>query len=264
MSKICGILFKIDVGVKNVSEIGKLYNYGKSAVGEDWVYINSKNLNRLYYIHSGGGTYSFGGRDYRFIPDKLYFLPYTAKISPRSDPNNYFLHSYADFELIPPITAYAPAICDPNTDEMMSSACRVFLDGAVLASEKRLNISDLSDNLTTLCTSAIKYLAHRVAEINGFLPVSDEVVIDSLEYMLENMSRSITIKEISGRYFLTEDSFIRRFKKSMCITPYAWLKTVRLKAARSLLDNGKTLDYAAAAVGYSDAAALLHAMKKRL
>lgn len=246
-----------------MSEIGKLYKYGKSAVGKDWLYINSKNLNRLYYVHSGGGTYSFGGRDYRFIPDMLYFLPYTVKISPRSDPDNYFLHSYADFELIPPITAYAPAICDPNTDEMMSAACRVFLDGAVMASEKLLDISDLSDNLTELCVSAIKYLAHRAAKINGFSPVSDEVVIDSLEYMLENMSGHITIKEISGRYFLTEDAFIRRFKKSMCVTPYVWLKTARLKAARSLLDNGKTLACAAAAVGYSDAAALLHAMKKR-
>ena len=244
-----------------MSDIGKVYDFGKIAVGSGWGYKNSKNLNRLYYIHGGSGTYVHGGKEYKFKPDMLYFLPYTAKIMPKSNPENPMLHSYADFELIPPITAEAPIMFDPETDGMVHAACGVFLKGAELASLGELNYFDMSNDLTGLCFSAVKFLALHISAAAGFSPVNDEVVIDALEYMLENLSKPITVHEVAKRYYITDDAIIRRFSKSMCTTPYAWLKNIRLKTARSLLDNGKSLSVAAAEVGYSDSSALLHAFR---
>lgn len=246
-----------------MADIGRVYDFGKTAVGNSWGYKNSKNLNRLYYIHSGKGTYLHGGKEHTFMPGMLYFLPYTAKISPKGNPEYPMLHSYADFEFIPPITADMPINFDPRRDDMIMSACKIFLKGAELSSAGKLNYADMSDELTALCFSAVKFLALRISASNGFFPVNDEVIIDALEYMLENLSSSVTICDIAKRYYITEDAFIRRFSKSMCTTPYAWLKNIRLKTARSLLDNGNSLSVAAAAVGYSDSSALLHALRRQ-
>lgn len=244
-----------------MSDIRKVYKLGKTAVGSSWGYKNLKNLNRLYYIHSGSGTYLHGGKEYIFKPGMLYFLPYTAKILPKGSQESPMLHSYADFELIPPVTAEVPIMFNPEHDSVVSAACNVFLKCAELASLGKLNYFDMSNDLTVLCFSAVKFLALHISEAAGFSPVNDEVIIDALEYMLENLSKSITIHEVAKRYYITDDAFIRRFSKSMCTTPYAWLKNIRLKTARSLLDNGKSLSDAAAAVGYSDSSALLHAFR---
>lgn len=246
-----------------MSDIGRVYEYGKSAVGKDWIYKNTKNLNRLYYIHGGNGTYLYDGAEYAFMPGMLYFLPYTAKIVPKGSSENPLLHSYADFEFIPPITADKPIIFDPSADETVGSACKIFLRGAELSAHGALNCSDTADPLTELCFSAVKFLALRISAENGFAPVNDEIVIDSLEYMLANVSAPIKIRDIAKRYYMTEDAFIRRFSAAMCTTPYAWLKNARLKTARSLINNGKSLSFAASAVGYSDASALLHALHKQ-
>ncbi len=246
-----------------MSDIERVYKYGKTAVGKSWDFKTPKNLNRLYYIHEGDGTYIHNGKEYGFIPGMLYFLPYTVKIRPKGDPKNPLLHSYADFELIPPITANEPIIFDPAKDSMTETACTVFLKGAELAACGRLNCSDMSDELTGFCFSAVKFLALHISEANGFLPVNDEIVIDALEYMLGNIHEHIKIRDIAKRYYISEDVFIRRFSKVMSITPYAWLKNIRLKTARSLLDNRSSLTAAAAAVGYSDASALLHALKRQ-
>ncbi len=244
-----------------MSDIGRVYKFGKTAVGDNWNYKNSKNLNRLYYIHGGSGTYTHGGREHAFISDTLYFLPYTAKIFPKGDPANPLMHSYADFEFIPPITADRPLTLNPIGDEMSEAACAIFLKGAELSENGSLNYSDMSDELTGLCFSAVKFLAFKIAAASGFSPVNDEIVIDALEYMLENLSSPLSVGELAKRYFMTDDAFIRRFSKSMCVTPYAWLKNTRLKTARSLLDNGVSLSAAADYVGYSDSSALLHALK---
>ena len=240
-----------------MASIGKIYGYGKEAVGNNWDYINRRNTNRLYYIHGGKGTYILGKTEYEFIPEKLYFLPYTAEIYPKSNPENPLLHTYADFELIPPVISDRPAIFSPETDKMMYAAYRVFLEGAELRNGK-------SDELFF---AAVKYLVCRGAEICGFTFLNDEIIIDALEYMIEHISENINIGVLAKRYFMTADSFIRRFSNAVCVTPYAWLKNTRIKTARSLLNDGKTLAQTAAAVGYSDASSLLHALageKKQL
>ena len=121
----------------------------------------------------------------------------------------------------------------------------------------------MSAPLTGLSFCDVKLIPLQISEENGFLPVNDEIVIDALEYMLGNIHEHIKIRDIAKRYYISEDVFIRRFSKVMSITPYAWLKNIRLKTARSLLDNRSSLTAAAAAVGYSDASALLHALKRQ-
>ena len=56
--------------------------------------------------------------------------------------------------------------------------------------------------------------------------------------------------------------FIRVFRRAMGITPYQYLRQVRLNRAASLLRRGQSVSGAAAACGFESAAALSHAMRK--
>lgn len=243
-------------------DIIKVYEYGKAMVGNEWSYKTMKNLNRLYYIHSEGGKYIYRDKEYDFIPEMLYFIPYTANITPKSI-RVPMIHSYADFELIPPITADEPIICSPNTDVMTNAACSMFLTGAEQAEKGMFDFCDISDKQTELCFSAVKYLTVHISELNGFFPVDDDVIIEVLEYMMKNLSKDLKISNVAKYFFMNEDTFIRRFSKSVRMTPYAWLKSTRIKTAESLMKRGVSLNKAAEKVGYSDSSALLHAIRNR-
>lgn len=244
-------------------DIARVYEYGKTAVGDRWGYRTLKNLNRLYYIHSKGGTYIDHGKEYDFIPGNLYFIPYMAKIMPKSNKSKPMIHSYVDFELIPPINADRPIVFNPKNDKMIAAACKVFLHGVEQASKGKFDLYDSLDVQTELCLSAVKYLVVQLSETEGFFPLDDKLIIDVLEYMMENLSSKLKISEVSEYFFMNEDTFIRRFSKTMHMTPYAWIKSARIKTARSLMKNGLSLSAAAVRVGYSDASSLLHAIKNQ-
>ena len=73
----------------------------------------------------------------------------------------------------------------------------------------------------------------------------------------------ITISEIAAKFHMEQNSFIRRFKKFANVTPYQYLKKVRVNMALALMKGDKyDLHEIARKVGYSDASALSHAIKK--
>ena len=87
-------------------ELGRLHVYGHCYAPKRWRYDQNRRVNRLYYIHGGRGGCRYQGREYRFEAGLLYFIPYHEDLILFSDESNPILHTYADFELIPPI------ICD--------------------------------------------------------------------------------------------------------------------------------------------------------
>jgi hypothetical protein len=57
------------------------------------------------------------------------------------------------------------------------------------------------------------------------------------------------------------DHFIRRFRRAMGQTPYAYLRTYRLALAKQAIASGNTLTQAAEKVGYQNAASLSRALR---
>ena len=75
-----------------------------------------------------------------------------------------------------------------------------------------------------------------------------------------NISEDISIKEIAEESFMSCCGFIRKFKNALGVTPYAYLKQLRIRTANALRNEGMTLEQAAEKCGYSDASTLLHAI----
>ena len=84
--------------------------------------------------------------------------------------------------------------------------------------------------------------------------------------MHKSIEADLSIREIAEKSFMSYYGFIRRFKNALGMTPYTYLKQLRIRTATALRNEGATLEEAAEKCGYSDATALLHAIsnEKRL
>ena len=242
--------------------IGRINCYGKLYAPEGWPLGEYRGVNRLYYIHGGTGGYEINGQRTYFHSGWMYFIPCSVDFLLFTDKTDTILHTFADFELFHPF----------NSPDVLSLACgnalfeaakSLFLCGAEYLGENHMSISEFQHqtNLFQMCTGAMLYLSEYIAAQNQLYAVTDPVIVSVMEYMSQNLDGQISIKELAKEHFLTTDGLIRRFRHAVGTTPYAYLKNLRISTAFTLLRDGKSLKETAALVGYSDSAALLHAMK---
>lgn len=136
-------------------------------------------------------------------------------------------------------------ICAGATASYMLQAVRIvdrFL-GPVIASQcARTMLIDVSN------TSQIPYLP--------LLPETshaDSMVDRAQNWLQKNMARDVTIPQLAGAMAVGERTLVRRFGAALGQTPLGYLQSVRLQAARALLESGDmTVQAIAAQVGYSD------------
>ena len=89
--------------------------YGKSYVAKNWNKRFGLGGNHVYYVHSGVGGYEEYGVKKPFEAGRIYFFPVTAKALPYSDEADPVLHTYCDFELVPPILSTEVFCFQPTT-----------------------------------------------------------------------------------------------------------------------------------------------------
>lgn len=238
-------------------------DFGYCPVPEHWYVDMTNRISRLYYIHGGKGWYTRGETNIPFEAGKLYFIPYTADCTLHSDLAEPMVHTWCDFRLTPPIVSSEVLPFTPKTP-IDSSALSVFLEGGKIEEERWGKGSTVAEdeNFQTLYRRAVLFLSARIAQHAGVTPVMDSAITHALESMHARISEKITVKELSERSFLSEGGFIRKFTREVGMTPYAYLKKLRIQTALSLKDEGYTFEAIAAKTGYADASALLHALRK--
>ena len=78
--------------------------------------------------------------------------------------------------------------------------------------------------------------------------------------MHENLSTKISVSQLASNFNLTTEGFIKKFKKHIGVTPYSYLKNLRIRTALIMKKEGYLLSEIAEKCGYSDSSALLHAI----
>ncbi len=244
-------------------KIGQIVGFGKISVGEKW-YVGDAlyKTNRIYTVHSGyAGCYDKNGKTV-ISEGRIYFVPETVYFAPAVIGDTEFLHSYADFSLISPAKCDRIISMEPDGTEAMKLA----LDTFTLACRRRSagvesDAADESD-FFDMFRSSISYLVTRIADANGVDFISDSAVTQAISLMNRRMHEKLTVSDMAAYVYMCEDGFIRRFSRVMGLTPYAYLKRLRLTTAEGLINDGVSVADAACRVGYSDASALLHAFTK--
>lgn len=244
--------------------IGRVICYGSGkAPARSWHCTKHIGINRLYYIHAGTGGYLHGGEEFSFRVGGLYYIPYTADFTPFCKESDPIVHTYIDFELFPPIIIDRVLELDRIDCDILAAAIKVFEFGGNRVKKDPRDLSALYADppLWELCKAAVICLTDRIANANGVKRISDETILSVLEIMHTRMKEDLCISSLAQSVYMNEDNFIRRFRRSVGTTPYAYLKTLRLRTALCLRDSGMNLTEVAKEVGYSDASSLLHALK---
>ncbi len=244
--------------------IGRVSCYGSGHVrSTPWDSTKSIGINRLYYIHSGIGGYTYRGESYPFVPGYLYFIPYTIDFSLFSDANEPIHHTYINFELIPPIITNQVLSMNVKDNECLTSAVKVFELGGIRMRHNRSNLSALYADTPfwELCKAGILYLVNQIADANGVQKITDSIVLEALTTIHTEMSGKLSVNRLAKNCYMNPDSFIRRFSRVVGMTPHAYLKNLRLRTAKHLRASGMNLSTIASEVGYADASSLAHALR---
>lgn len=229
---------------------------GHCEVPLPWRAIADEGVNRLYYIHGGNGGYYRGGSAVNFKEGMLYLLPSFSNVPVFSDRDDRIVHTYANFELVPPVLSRDVLMIDPHENPVTESVFSAFL---ILAC-KAMN-HDLSDEDRRMLVATVEYLTARIVESCGSSLLNDEAVNRALGIMINRMDEKLTIADIARECYMSVDGFIRRFTRVVGVTPYAYYKRLKLRAALAMRESGFTLEVIAEHCGYSDSSALLHALR---
>ena len=236
-------------------------HFGYCPVPEHWYVDMTNRISRLYYIHGGKGWYTRGETEIPFEAGKLYFIPYATDAKLYSDKREPMVHTWCDFCLTPPIVS-REILSFEAKEPIDVSALSVFLEGGKIEEECWNDGSTFAEeeNFQALYRRTVLFLSARIAQSAGVTPVKDPAITRALEVMHARFSEKLTVKELSERIFLSEGGFIRKFNREVGMTPYAYLKKLRIQTALSLKEEGDTYEEIASKTGYADASALLHAL----
>jgi len=87
-------------------------------------------------------------------------------------------------------------------------------------------------------------------------------VLRSIEYMEDNLSRALSLREIASASGYSRFHFLRLFKRVVGQTPHAFLMGRRVVRAQGLLRQGRSLADVAYQTGFADQAHLNRRFKQ--
>lgn len=244
--------------------------FGQVCTYDRWKTRNKINMNSLYFVHAGTAAYYYNNEKHLMKPGYLYLIPYSANISFSLENDKIFDHTFFDFYSNPPLK--------PNNVIEIKSSDYAALDYTVKAISEILSTNRYGDknngfwcyynNENNEFTDIIPYYFNALMIlINSIVPIystTDERIFNALQYISNNFSREISVSEIASQIFLSENYFLKLFKKHIGKTPHQYIKDYRLDMAATMIESGKSISSAALECGYQSLSSFSYAFKHKL
>ncbi len=241
----------------------------------NWTLATYTGFQRLYYIKGGRGRILLDDRNVLpFETNKLYLMPTGMRHCFETDPDDPIDHVYIDFFSTPPLVSDRPICYDlPDNSPLAHQAALMDslihiredpdyaypLDFGQISGAAPGSHEELLQIVYELLYTTLLLMSHERP-----LPfIDDDIVIDTLDFIQSHYAEPISVEQLAEQAGFNPIYFIRRFKKVMSITPYAYLRSYRLLRAKELLTSGETYASAAERVGYQNAVSLYNALRQK-
>ena len=234
-----------------------IYNCGESVAPPDWYTKGLPRPYRLYYVIDGLAHYSLGGEKTELLPGCFYLFPSSLPFTVEQDSDRRLNHLYYDFMMTPATVSAAPICCSLDSHPLLPS----LLD-LMRKSVKGYRYEGHTELFDTV-KSALEAFLSLFFEIAKPRKDVSEDIVKALEYIEQNYSKEIKVKDIAELLYLDEDYFIKKFKTALGITPYAYIKNLRMAVTKELYKNGETLKSASTAAGFKYPSSYCRAVAKR-
>lgn len=208
----------------------KIQTAGKSRVDHRW----SKKLvalpvHRLYFIHDGEAIIKTRDDSIRLKPNNLYLLPSFSVI--QSNCKSFLDHSYVNFTIID----------SDNIFKNIDALSILINDEDSLLEVNRLfkniwgNYTDNNQKSEMLVRGSMDILlSNFITKSNNKYPEPLKKVVN---YMENNLEKSMTIDELSSIACYVPEYFSTLFKEHFSIPPIKYLNRLRIEKSQELLSK---------------------------
>jgi AraC-like DNA-binding protein len=233
----------------------QLLNVGFSELNANWNWKKvCSPFARIYYVKSGSARARVGGKTYHLSPDHLYLMPPFAPHDDECDSyfSLYYIHFYEmamnresifDKYDFPVALRAAPLdlllterLALLNPDSYLTQLDPELYDNAPaisqsIAQNSRMPVHIIMETQGILVQLVSRFLQSAKAKSKH----KDARISKCLQYIHENTGRDISVSQLAGASCITEDHFIRIFKKAMRLTPLQYVNMKKIEKAQLLL-----------------------------
>lgn len=233
-----------------------LLNVGYSELNANWNWKNvCSPFARIYYVKEGRAKTKIGNKTYLLEPDNLYLIPPFTLHNNECDCyfSLYYIHFYEKvinkqsiFDMYDfPIgikaslldLALTQRLLEINPDRCLHHFDPQLYDNPPIFSQYIANNNKMSLHSSVETQGILYQLMAKFLELIRMKSNNTDIRINkSLLYIHENIDKDISIDQLAGIACITEDHFIRLFKKEMKYTPTKYINLKKMeKAQLSLL-----------------------------
>lgn len=232
-----------------------LLNIGYAKPNEMWNWYSVLSpFARVYYVKEGEARVRINGTLYELKENKLYLIPPFTQHDNECDGvfAHYYIHFYEK-------STDKESIFDKYTFPVEVATTKLHLDliERLLQINPERDLKDIDperyDNPPTFSrfvANSVKQPIHTIIESEGILyqlianffagatskqSTKDIRIVKALEYIHRNTNNNITITELANIACVTEDHFIRIFKKCVNQTPIQYINQKKIESAQLLL-----------------------------
>jgi AraC-like DNA-binding protein len=232
-----------------------LLNIGYLEMNADWHWQNvCSPFARIYYLSEGKAELQIGGKVQTLLPGHLYLIPPFTKHSTACTQafSHYYIHFYEsnfrkesifdtynfpievesgllDLQLIRRLNEINPnrelRQLDPEIYDNMPTFSRYIADNSRLPLHSMIETQGI-----------LLQLLARFFERSSIKAVSSDTRINKcLQYIHQNMDKNIRVSQLAGIACISEDHFIRLFRRELHTTPLQYIQLKKIEKAQQLL-----------------------------
>lgn len=218
----------------------------------------------FFIIKKGTYRYTFDGRTMYAHDNDLVYVPRggSYKYEVLTELKDTFLHQ-VEFQIFDAKTGGVTALADHPVTAIGNCGAEV---------------ADLMEEVTSISAYSAKYNSYKMISILYMLiyhtalnhdafrqTAMSRPINEALKYIEKNLGERIVVSEIAKMSHLSVVQFRRQFKKELCAAPNAYITTLKMKKARSLLrQTDCSIGEVAALVGYENVYYFSNAFKKKI
>lgn len=84
----------------------------------------------------------------------------------------------------------------------------------------------------------------------------------AMNYILDHITEPLTLDEVARQVYLSTSQFKQKFKKQLGISPRQFINSQKIEYAKSLLDEGSSVEAASNALNFSNSSYFTSVFKK--
>jgi AraC-type DNA-binding domain-containing proteins len=232
-----------------------LLNIGRSVHNGDWNWKGiSSPFSRLFYVSEGSARVNLPSGTHELKPQHLYFIPPFTLHSYECD--SHFSHVY--IHIYEQQLAHSSILEEMNFPvELNANQLDIMLIERLLYINQGRRLTQYDPNAYDNPPTLLKNIAqdkqqpeYAALETRGILSqllsrflkfasakssFTDDRILKVLKFIRNNIDKPIKISDLSDIYHLSDDHFIRIFKKEMQCTPVQYINRKKIERAQQML-----------------------------